>query len=100
MAPDGSPVLSLGDAIAGLDSGETRPGGASAVFPDTGVRALPDEVVDRIFPPPAPDPPEPPPWLLAQAEVIAQATVEKLTPLLRAELRAALKAEAGRQATE
>ena len=90
----------MSDAIAGLASGEIQPGGPTADFPDTGVRALPDEVVNRIFPPPAPDPPEPPPWLLAQADVIAQATVKKLKLLIRAEVRAALKAEASRQATE
>ena len=49
-------------------------------FPDLGARSLPDEVVDQICPGPTT---EPPPWLLAQAEVIAAATVEKMKPLMR-----------------
>ena len=66
-------------------------------FPDLGARSLPDEVVDQICPGPTT---EPPPWLLAQAEVIAAATVEKMKPLIRAEVRAALRAEARKQARE
>ena len=73
------------------------PARSTIVLPDTGVRALPDELVDRICPPPQPAG-EPPAWLLAQADVIAGATVEKLKPLIRAELRAALRAEARKQA--
>jgi hypothetical protein len=42
--------------------------------------------------------PAPPPWLVAQAEVIAEATAKKLKPLIRAEVRAALRAEARKQA--
>lgn len=87
LSPDGHRVLSLGDAIAALDSGEVKSG--TIVLPDSGVRALPDELVDRICPPP--QEPEPPPWLLAQAEVIAEATVARLKPLIRAEVRAALR---------
>jgi hypothetical protein len=93
VAPDNSRVLSMADAIAGLDSGEITPGGATVSLPDAGVRALPDELVDRICPPPQPQG-EPPAWLLAQADVIAAATVEKLKPLIRVEIRAALRAEA------
>jgi hypothetical protein len=58
-------VLKLGDAIAGLDSGEIPPGGPVVQLPDAGVRAFPGELVDRICPPPST---EPPPWLLAQAK--------------------------------
>ena len=100
VAPDGSRALSMADAIAGLDSGEITPGGPTASLPDAGVRAFPDELVDRICPPPATEIAEPPPWLLAQAEVIAAATVEKLKPLIRVEVRAALRAEARKQARE
>jgi hypothetical protein len=101
VTPDGTRVLNLGDAIAGLDSGEIQPGGPTLTLPDTGVRALPDKLLDRICPPPPPPvKPEPPPWLLAQAEVIAEVTAAKLKPLIRAEIRAALKAEARKQARE
>ena len=96
LSPDGHRVLSLGDAIAALDSGEVKSG--TIVLPDSGVRALPDELVDRICPPP--QEPEPPPWLLAQAEVIAEATVARLKPLIRAEVRAALRGSAREQARE
>ena len=95
VAPDGSRVLSMADAIAGLDSGEIQPGGPVVQLPDASVRAFPDELVDRICPPPQP-PGEPPAWLLAQAEVIAQATAEKMKPLIRAEVRAALRAKAAK----
>ena len=98
LSPDGHRVLKLGDAIAGLDSGAINPA-AGVEFPDSGVRALPDELVDRICPPPQPAG-EPPAWLLAHAEVIAQATVNKMGPLVRAEVRAALKAEARERARE
>ena len=91
LSPDGHRVLSLGDAIAGLDSGEIQPGGPTVSLPDAGVRAFPDELVDRICPRPQPAR-EPPAWLLAQAEVIAQATVAKLKPLLRAECDRAVRA--------
>jgi hypothetical protein len=91
VAPDGSRVLSLVDAIVGLDSGEIQPGGPTVSLPDASVRAFPDELVDRICPPPATGAPEPPAWLLAQAEVIAQATVKKMRPVIRAEIRAELR---------
>jgi len=96
LSPDGHRVLSLGDALAALESGAINPA-AGVAFPDSGVRALPDELVDRICPPPQPAG-EPPAWLVAQAQVIAEATVAKLMPLIRAEVRAALKAEASKQA--
>ena len=91
LSPDGHRLLNLDDAIAALDSSEIEPG-LTAAFPDTGVRALADELVDRVCPPPATEPPAPPPWLLAQAEVIAAVTVEKMQPLIRTEVRAALRA--------
>jgi hypothetical protein len=34
VAPDGSRVLSMADAIAGLDSGEIQPGGPVVQLPD------------------------------------------------------------------
>ena len=91
VTPDGASVLHLNDAIAGLDSGEIQPGGQTFCLPDSGIRALPDELVERICPPPQNGQPQPPPWLVAQAEVIAEATVAKLKPLIRAEVRAALR---------
>ncbi len=98
VPPGGDDALSLNDAIARLDSGDVNP--TSHGFPDAGVRAFPDELVDQICPPPATEAPPPPPWLLAQAKVIAETTAEKLRPLIRAEVRAALRAEARRQARE
>jgi hypothetical protein len=47
LSPGGHRVLSLGDAIAALDSGAINPA-AGVAFPDTGVRAFPDELVERI----------------------------------------------------
>jgi hypothetical protein len=44
-------VLSLNDAIAGLDSGEIQPGGPTITLPFSAA-ALPDELVDQICPPP------------------------------------------------
>jgi hypothetical protein len=98
LSPDGQRVLNLGDAIAALDSGAINPA-AGVEFPDSGVRALPDELVDRFCPPPQPAG-EPPAWLVTQAQVIAEATVAKLKPLIRAEVRAALRATARKQARE
>ena len=86
VTPDGAQVLGLDDAIAGLDNGEIRPG-QTVPFPDTGVRALPDELVDRMFHPPPP----PSAWLEPLAELVA----EKLRPVVRTELRAALKGGGG-----
>ena len=92
VTPDGKRVLNMDDAVAALDSGEIKPGW-SAAFPDSGIRALPDELVDRMLRPP---PPAPPPWLEQLAELVA----EKLKPIVRAEVRAALKADARRRARE
>jgi excisionase family DNA binding protein len=91
LSPDGHRVLNLGDVIAALDSGEIQPGGPTITVPETGVRAFPDELVDRICPPPQPAG-EPPAWLMAQAQVIAAATVAKLKPLIRAECDRAVRA--------
>ena len=91
--PDGKRVLNMNDAIAGLDSGEIKPDSFRVAFPDTGARALADEHVDRLFHPP---PPPPPPWLEPLAELVA----EKLRPVIRAEVRAALKAEAAERLRE
>jgi hypothetical protein len=90
LSPDGHRVLKLGDAIAALDSGAIKPV-AGGAFPDSGVRALPDELVERICPRPQPAG-ERPAWLVAQAEVIAEATVAKLKPLIRAECDRAVRA--------
>jgi hypothetical protein len=89
LSPDGHRVLNLGDAIAALDSGEIQPGGPSVSLPDSGIRALPDELVERIFHPPPPPPPE---WLESLAELVA----EKLKPVVRAEVRAALRSKGGK----
>lgn len=80
VSPDGTRVLNLGDAIAGLDSGEIRPGGPTVAVPDGGVRPLPDELVERMFHPPPPPPPE---WLESLAELVA----EKLKPVVRGAMR-------------
>jgi hypothetical protein len=90
VTPIGDRVLSLDDAIAGLASGEIEPGGPTMSLPDSGTSALPDELVERMFPKPSPDPPA---WLLAQAEVVAQATAAKMKPLIRREVRAALRSK-------
>ncbi len=99
VPPGGDYALSLNDAIARLDSGDVE-AHSTIVLPDTGVRALPDELVDGVCPSLVDGQPEPPPWLVAQADVIARVTAEKLRPLIRAEVRAALRAEARKQARE
>ena len=99
VPPGSDDALSLNGAIARLDSGDVG-ARSTIVLPDTGVRALPDELVDRVCPPLVDGPPAPPPWLVAQAEVIAEATAKKLKRLIRAEVRAALGAEARKQAQE
>jgi len=83
VSPDGQRALTTEDAIAALDGGEIEPGMTIRV-PDTGVRALPDELVERIFHRP---PPSPPDWLEPLAELVA----EKLEPAIRAEVRAGLE---------
>jgi hypothetical protein len=93
VAPGEDRALGMGDALALLDSGNVNPTSVSLPY---SAAALPDELVDRICPPPSTGTPEPPAWLLAQAEVIAQATAEKMKPLIRAEVRAALRAKAAK----
>jgi hypothetical protein len=86
VSPDGQRALSAEDAIAALDSGEIEPG-MTLRFPDTGVRALPDELVsrvERIFHRP---PPSPPDWL----EPLAVLVAKELKPIIRSEVRAALR---------
>jgi hypothetical protein len=97
VPPGSDDALSLNDAVARLDCGDVG-ARSTIVLTDTGVRALPDELVDRVCPPLVDGQPAPPAWLLAQAEVIAAATAKKLKPLIRAEVRAALRAEARKQA--
>jgi hypothetical protein len=80
FSPDGHRVLNLGDAIAALDSGEIQPGGPTVSLPDSGVRALPDELVECMFQQPDT---VVPPWLDQLAELVA----EKLKPVIRANLR-------------
>jgi hypothetical protein len=94
VPPGEDRAIGQGDAIALLDSGNFTAPGIS--FPDGGVRPFPDELVDRACPPPITEPPPPPGWLVAQAEVIAQVTVEMMKPLIRAEIRAALRAKGGK----
>jgi hypothetical protein len=96
VTPDGERVLNLNDAIAVLDAGEIKPAGLA--LPDQpGFRELTAEAVDvladRLFRPP---PPPPPDWL----EPLAELVVQKLKPAVRAEVRAALRAEAGQRARE
>jgi len=79
LSPDGHRVLNLDDAIAALDSGAINPA-AGVEFPDSGVRALPDELVERMFQQPDT---VAPPWLDQLAELVA----EKLKPVIRANLR-------------
>ena len=98
--PGDERVLSMDDAIEKLDSGEIKPGGPeSPTLADlhSGYRELTPEAIDAmadsIFRPP---PPPPPPWL----SELAAAVAEKLKPVVRAEIRAALKADARRRARE
>jgi hypothetical protein len=96
VTPDGERVLDLNDALAALDAGEVTPAGL-ALTDQPGFRELTAEAVDamadRLFRPP---PPPPPDWL----EPLAELVVQKLKPVVRAEVRAALRAEARRQARE
>ena len=77
LAPGDGRALSQADAIVALDTGEFPPL-CTMTVPDTGIRALSDEVVERMFAPAAD-----PPWLDRLAELVA----EKLTPAIRAEVR-------------
>jgi hypothetical protein len=81
--PGDERLMDLAGAIGFLESDEYTAGArrfeASMDSPDTGVRAFPDELVDRMFN----REPELPPWLEPLAELVA----EKLKPTIRAELR-------------
>jgi hypothetical protein len=90
VTPDGTSRLHLNDALPGLDSREIKPGGPTMTLPNAGA-ALPDELVDRICGTAQDDLPEPPPWLIAQAGLIAAETVKQLRPVIRAEVRAELR---------
>ena len=83
ITPDEQRALSTDDAIAVLDSGEIEHG-MTFSFPDFGVRPLPPDLVERILRRP---PPSPPDWLEPLAELVA----EQLKPVIRAEVRAALR---------
>jgi hypothetical protein len=95
VPPGSDDALSLNGAIARLDSGDV---GArnTIVSARHGRPCAARQLVDRVCPPLVDGQPAPPPWLVAQAEVIAEATVEKMKPLVRA----ALRAEARKQAQE
>jgi hypothetical protein len=92
----GERVLNMNGALAALDAGEVKPAGR-ALTDQPGFRELTAEAVDamadRLFRPP---PPPPPDWL----EPLAELVVQKLKPVVRAEVRAALRAEARGQARE
>jgi hypothetical protein len=91
VPPGEDRALSLEDAVAALDAGEVKPGGLEIpAFPDQpGFRELTPEAIDALadglFRPP---PPPLPDWLEPLAELVA----EKLKPVVRAEVRAAMKA--------
>jgi hypothetical protein len=87
VPPGEDRALSLEDAVAALDAGEVKPGGIEipAFSEQPGFRELTPEAIDaladRLFRPP------PPPWLEPLAELVAA----KLGPVVRTEVRAALK---------
>ena len=71
----------------------------AGVHPDAvvGFQVSRDEEIDRMLhPPPAAEPPPLPGWAEPWAELLA----EKLKPVVRAEICAALRAEGRRQARE
>jgi hypothetical protein len=90
VTPDGERVLNLNAALAALDAGEVKAAGLEfpAISDQPGFRELTAEAVDamadRLFRPP---PPPPPDWL----EPLAGLVAEKLRPVVRTEVRAALK---------
>jgi hypothetical protein len=99
VTPGGERVLNLNDAIAALHAGEVKPAGLEIPvladqprFRELTAEAV-DAMADRLFRPPLPAPPV---WL----EPLAELMVQKLKPVVRAEVRAALRAEARRQAQE
>ncbi len=99
-APGEERALNLNDAIAMLDAGEVQadrhwPG----VHPDAlvGFQVPSEEEIDQMLhPPAATGPPALPGW----AEPWAAEIAALLTPIIRREIRAALRAEGRRQAQE
>jgi hypothetical protein len=94
-------ALNLNDAMAMLEAGEVQPDLRSwpGVHPDAlvGCQAPSEEEIDRMLhPAPAAEPPPLPGW----AEPWAVEIAALLTPIIRREVRAALRAEARRQARE
>ncbi len=94
-------ALNLNDAIAMLDAGEVQPDLRSwpGVHPDAlvGFQAPSEEEIDRMLhPPPATEPPPLPGWVEPWAAEIAAL----LTPIIRREIRAALKADAAKRTRE
>jgi hypothetical protein len=84
-----------------LEAGEVQPELRAwpGVHPDAlvGFQVSSEEEIDRMLhPPPASEPPPLPGW----AEPWAAEIVALLTPIIRREIRAALRAEARRQAGE
>jgi hypothetical protein len=94
-APGEERALTLDDAIAMLDAGEVQPDLRSwpAVHPDAlvGFQPLNEEEIDQLLHPPAST--EPPP-LPGWAEPWAAQIAALLTPIIRREIRAAVRAEA------
>ena len=94
--PGREQVMSLDDAIAGLDSGAIKPDSGLPMWVQPGVVAMSEEEIDaaadRIFRPP------PPPPLPEWAEPWAELVAKKLKPVIRAEVRSALRAEARKRA--
>jgi hypothetical protein len=97
VTPDGERVLNLEDAVAALDAGDLEPASIAWSEPDVerfpGCRPRTDDEIDELL---RPSFPTAPPWL----EPLAELVVEKLKPTIHAEVRAALKASAGRLGTE
>ncbi len=94
-------VMNLNDAIAMLDAGEVQPDPRSwpGLHPDAlvGFQARSEEEIDRMLhPPPATEPPPLPGW----AEPWAAQIAALLTPIIRREIRAALKADAAKRTRE
>jgi hypothetical protein len=94
-------ALNLNDAMAMLEGGEVQPDLRSwpGVHPDAlvGFQAPSEEEIDRMLhPPPATEPPPLPGW----AEPWAAQIAALLTPIIRREIRAALKADAAKRTRE
>jgi hypothetical protein len=96
VPPCSDRAMTLEAALTALESGEIKPdripwpGADAERFP--GLQPQSEEQLDRLLrPPPMPAPP----WLPELAELVA----EKLKPVVRAEIRAAMKAAAPKRAT-